>query len=414
MQQFTSDPSAWVARQRWYAGKSHEPRFRVLDAQPAPAATRYLFMDDAGSPPMLYNVPLTRVATPAEGDEVIDRDADGFLVDATRHADFAIGMLAEMGLDVGRVTGTRVLTGEQSNTSIVFDEDGEPTIILKLFRTLHHGENPDVTVQRALSEAGSPFVPRFLGSLDAEWPDVGRESGTARGTLAFAQEFLPGVRDGWSIALDAARGGEDFTRAARDLGTAVAGVHAALGATLGTAEPRPEDVTSTAVAWRRRLAIAAAEVPAVADRLAASEALYRTALERPWPRLQRIHGDLHLGQVLAVPHGGWRIVDFEGEPLRPMEERAIPDLPPRDIAGMLRSFDYAAAVGGGPDAAEWATACKAAFLDAYTSAEGSIELDPVILKAFVLDKAVYESIYEARNRPDWLSVPLAGIDAALA
>jgi len=356
VQQFTNDPSAWVARQRWYAGKSHEPKFRVLDAQPAPAATRYLFMDDAGSPPMLYNVPLTRVATPADGDEVIDRDADGFLVDATRHADFAIGMLAEMGLDVSRITGTRVLTGEQSNTSIVFDEDGEPTIILKLFRTLHHGENPDVTVQRALSEAGSPFVPRFLGSLDAEWPDVGRESGTARGTLAFAQEFLPGVRDGWSIALDAAREGHDFTAAARDLGTAVAGVHAALGATLGTTEPRPEDVASTAIAWRRRLAIAAAEVPAVADRLAASEALYREALERPWPRLQRIHGDLHLGQVLAVPHGGWRIVDFEGEPLRPMEERAIPDVPPRDIAGMLRSFDYAAAVGGGgPDAAEWAT-----------------------------------------------------------
>ncbi len=414
MQQFTNDPSAWVARQRWYAGKSHEPKFRVLDSQPAPAATRYLFMDDAGSPPMLYNVPLTRVATPAEEDEVVDRDADGFLVDATRHADFAIGMLAEMGLDVSRVTGTRVLTGEQSNTSIVFDEDGQPTIILKLFRTLHHGENPDVTVQRALSEAGSPFVPRFLGSLDAEWPDVGRESGTARGTLAFAQEFLPGVRDGWSIALDAARDGEDFTPAARDLGTAVAGVHAALGATLGTAEPRPEDVASTAVAWRRRLAIAAAEVPAVADRLDASEALYREALERPWPRLQRIHGDLHLGQVLAVPHGGWRIVDFEGEPLRPMEERAIPDLPPRDIAGMLRSFDYAAAVGGGSDSAKWAESCKAAFLDAYTSAAGSIELDPVILKAFVLDKAVYESIYEARNRPDWLAVPLAGIDAALA
>ncbi|TQJ31131.1 phosphotransferase [Microbacterium sp. SLBN-146] len=414
MQQFTNDPSAWVARQRWYAGKSHEPKFRVLDAQPAPAATRYLFMDDAGSPPMLYNVPLTRVATPAEGDEVIDRDADGFLVDATRHADFAIGMLAEMGLDVSRITGTRVLTGEQSNTSIVFDEDGEPTIILKLFRTLHHGENPDVTVQRALSEAGSPFVPRFLGSLDAEWPDVGRDSGTARGTLAFAQEFLPGVRDGWSIALDAARAGQDFTGAARDLGTAVAGVHAALGAALGTAEPRPEDVASTAIAWRRRLAIAAAEVPAVADRLDASEALYREALERPWPRLQRIHGDLHLGQVLAVPHGGWRIVDFEGEPLRPMEERAIPDLPPRDIAGMLRSFDYAAAVGDGPGAAEWAAACQAAFLDAYTGADGAIELDPVILKAFVLDKAVYESIYEARNRPDWLAVPLAGIDAALA
>src|SRR5690606_26109242 len=110
---------------------------------------------------------------------------------AARHAPFATGLLAEMGLDTAHVTGSRVLTGEQSNTSIVFDIDGQPTIIVKLFRTLHHGENPDVTVQRALSQAGSPYVPRFFGSIEVEWPDVGRESGVARGTLAFAQEFLP-------------------------------------------------------------------------------------------------------------------------------------------------------------------------------------------------------------------------------
>ncbi|MDX2376517.1 phosphotransferase [Microbacterium sp. LRZ72] len=407
----TEDVGTWVARQRWYAGKSHEPRFRMLEAQPARAATRYLLMDDAGSLPALYNVPLSLVTTPADADEVVAHDGAGYLVDATRHADFAVGMLAEMGIDVSRVTGSRVLTGEQSNTSIVFDEDGRPTIILKIFRTLHHGENPDVTVQRALSEAGSPFVPRFLGSIEAEWPDVGRTSGRAHGTLAFAQEFLPGVRDGWAIALEAARDGRDFTEAARDLGTAVARVHAALGETLETADAGPDDVTATAVTWRRRLAIATAEVPAVAERLPAVNDLYDAALERPWPRMQRIHGDLHLGQVLAVPHGGWRIVDFEGEPLRPMEERAIPDLPPRDVAGMLRSFDYAAAVGGAP--AGWAAACHAGFLAAYSGTAGSTELDPVLLRALVLDKAVYETIYEARNRPDWLAVPLAGIDSAL-
>lgn len=412
--QFTDDLGAWVAQQRWYAGKSHAPRFRVLDAQPVPEATRYLLMDDAGTLPALYHVPLSLVAEPLDPQAVVGRDDSGYLVDAARHPAFAVGMLAQMGVDVSRVTGSRVLTGEQSNTSIVFDEDGEPTIILKLFRALHHGENPDVTVQRALSEAGSPYVPRFLGSLDAEWPDVGRGSGVAHGTVAFAQEFLPGVRDGWTVALEAAGEGRDFTDAARDLGTAVAGVHAALGAALGTTDAGPDAVTSTGTAWRRRLAIAASEVPAVADRAPAVEAVYRTALERPWPRLQRIHGDLHLGQVLAVPHGGWRIVDFEGEPLRPMAERAIPDLPPRDVAGMLRSFDYAGAVAGGPDAGSWAKACQAAFVDAYAGADGSVELDPVLLQALVLDKAVYESIYEARNRPDWLPVPLAGIDAALS
>lgn len=411
--QFTDDLGAWVARQRWYAGKSHEPRFRILDAQPAPGATRYLLMDDAGSLPALYQVPLAVVTSPPAADAVISHDADGYLIDAARHPAFATGLLAEMGIDTSRVTGSRILTGEQSNTSIVFDEDGQATIILKLFRALHHGENPDVTVQRALSNAGSPYVPRFLGNLDVEWPDIGRGSGVARGTLGFAQEFLPGVRDGWAVALEAARDGRDFTEAARDLGTAIAGVHGALGAALETVEAGPDDVTSTEVAWRRRLAIAAAEVPAVAERLSAIETVYTAALARPWPRLQRIHGDLHLGQVLAVPHGGWRIVDFEGEPLRPMTERAIPDLPPRDVAGMLRSFDYASAVGGGSDAGDWAEACRAAFLDAYSGSEGSIELDPVLLRALVLDKAVYESIYEARNRPDWLPVPLAGIDAAL-
>lgn len=410
---FTDDLGAWVARQRWYAGKSHVPRFRILDAAPGAAATRYLLMDDAGARPTLYHVPLARAAGAVDGDAVAARDEGGALVDAVHDLRFTVGMLAQMGVDTARVTGSRVLTGEQSNTSIVFDEDSRPTIILKLFRTLHHGENPDVTVQRVLSDAGSPYVPRFLGSLDAEWPDVGRESGIARGTLGFAQEFLPGVRDGWEIALEAARDGRDFSAAARDLGTAVAGVHGALGAALETADAGPAEITATQLAWQRRLAIAGAEVPAVAARLPAIDAVYRAALERTWPRLQRIHGDLHLGQALAVPDGGWRIVDFEGEPLRPMEERAIPDLPPRDVAGMLRSFDYAGAVGGAPDAGAWAAACRTAFTDAYSTAPGSVELDPVLLQALVLDKAVYESIYEARNRPDWLPVPLAGIDAAL-
>lgn len=411
---FTDDLGAWVARQRWYAGKSHEPRFRVLDAPAIREATRYLLMDDAGSRPALYNVPVARVTADREGPEVISREGDDTLIDATQYPPFTIGMLADMGVDVSRVTGSRVLTGEQSNTSIVFDEDGRPTIILKLFRTMHHGENPDVTVQRVLSAAGSPYVPRFLGSLDGEWPDVGRESGLAHGTVAFAQEFLPGVRDGWAIALEAARDGRDFTGAARDLGVAVAGVHGALGAALETVDPGPDAVAAVGTAWRRRLSIAAAEVPEVAARYAAIEAVYDDALAHRWPRLQRIHGDLHLGQVLAVPNGGWRIVDFEGEPLRPMHERAIPDLALRDVAGMLRSFDYAGAVGGGPDAAAWAAVCRSAFLDGYGGAEGSVDLDPVLLRALVLDKAVYESIYEARNRPDWVSVPLAGIDATLS
>ncbi len=415
--ELSNDLGLWVTRQRWYAGKSHEPHFRVLDAQQVAGATRYLVMDDAGTLPALYQVPVATVdlaADPRAADAVITRDGDGGLVDAARYPEFAIGMLAEMGADVSRVTAARVLNAEQSNTSIVFDEDGSPSIILKLFRTLHHGENPDVTVQRVLSAANSPYVPRFVGSLEGEWPDIGRESGTAHGTLGFAQEFLAGARDGWAVALDAAREGRDFTAPARALGVAVAGIHGALGAALQTVEAGPTEVGATGAAWHRRLRIAAAEVPAVADRLATIQSVYEVALERPWPALQRIHGDLHLGQALTAADGAWRLVDFEGEPLRPMEERAIPDLPPRDVAGMLRSFDYAGAVGAGPDAAAWAAACRTAFVEAYTSADGSVALDPLLLRALVLDKAVYESIYEARNRPDWLPVPLAGIDSALS
>ncbi|WP_318244848.1 phosphotransferase [Microbacterium pullorum] len=404
----------WVTRQRWFAGKSHEPRLRILDVQPVPGAHRYLLMDDAGAVPALYQVPLALVATPSRADAVVCQTADGYLVDATRHPEFTVSLLASMGVDVARVTGSRVLSAEQSNTSIVFEEDGEPTIILKLFRTLHHGENPDVTVQRVLSDAGSPYVPAFRGSVDADWPDTGRDAGVAHGTLGFAQDFLPGVRDGWDVALESARDRRDFTQAARDLGIALAAVHGALGASLETVDAGPDEVAAVGVTWRQRLAVAAAEVPAVAERIAAIDAVYAAALERAWPRLQRIHGDLHLGQVLAVPTGGWRVVDFEGEPLRPMHERAIPDLPPRDVAGMLRSFDYASAVGGGDDSGDWAADCRDAFVDAYAGAEGSVALDGLLLKALVLDKAVYESIYEARNRPDWLPVPLAGIDSALA
>ena len=130
-----------------------------------------------------------------------------------------------------------------------------------------------------------------------------------------------------------------------------------------------------------------------------------------WPRLQRIHGDYHLGQVLESPGRGWYALDFEGEPLRPLEERTREDLALRDVAGMLRSFDYAAGaaqLAGGDEARvqAWATAAKKAFLDGY----GELgDEETILLEALVLDKALYEVVYEATERPDWLAIPLAGI-----
>ena len=134
-----------------------------------------------------------------------------------------------------------------------------------------------------------------------------------------------------------------------------------------------------------------------------------------WPALQRIHGDYHLGQVLDVPERGWVALDFEGEPLRPLAERVQPDLTARDVAGMLRSFDYAAgsvALAETPvDATAWAASCRAAFLDGYASVAGAPDADAVALtRALELDKALYEVVYEARNRPSWLPIPLGAVE----
>jgi predicted trehalose synthase len=147
--------------------------------------------------------------------------------------------------------------------------------------------------------------------------------------------------------------------------------------------------------------------------------ILQQAASADWPPLQRIHGDLHLGQVLAVPERGWVFVDFEGEPLRPMEERSALDSPLRDIAGMLRSFDYVAgslAVSGSPrDATGWAARARAAFGSGYSAtAGGGIQVDGALVDAFELDKALYETVYEARNRPAWLPIPVAAIERLTA
>jgi maltokinase len=120
-----------------------------------------------------------------------------------------------------------------------------------------------------------------------------------------------------------------------------------------------------------------------------------------------VHGDFHLGQTLHTPTG-WKIIDFEGEPAKSMAERVAPDSIWRDIAGMLRSFDYAAATVPGPDSAAWSAACREAFLKGYAGGD----LDPdaeAPLRAYEAEKAIYEVGYEVRNRPDWVAIPLGAI-----
>lgn len=323
--------------------------------------------------------------------------------------------------DPGELRDSRVLTGEQSNTSIIIDLAdalGNPLkpLICKVFRVLHHGQNPDVVVQSALSAAGSTRVPDSIGYVSGRWPDEQASAGhgIATGHLAYAQEFLPGVQDAWRVALAAVATGEDFSTQARSLGQATAEVHATLAQSMGTREATPQDVAALTRSMRSRHAAALSEVPAMAVHDRMVHASIEAISSARWPALQRIHGDFHLGQVLDVPGRGWVLVDFEGEPLRPLAERTEPDLTLRDVAGMLRSFDYVAGSWEqnhpGQSAAPWSARARTAFLEGYASAAGrDPRADAALLNALELDKALYEVVYEARNRPTWLKIPTTAL-----
>jgi predicted trehalose synthase len=318
---------------------------------------------------------------------------------------FAAALLGAMGVP-GEAGRASVLRGEQTNTSIVVALTDGRELVVKLFRTVQHGENPDVELQRVLSEAGAGFVPRFAGALAAEWPDA--EGAVGRGHLAIAQEFVRGATDGWVLATRAAADGTEFTGAARDLGGTTARMHEVLAARLPTAVATPVDVATQAALWRTRFDDAVMVVPALAAAQDAIEGAYQAAAGAAWPALQRIHGDLHLGQLLHRA-GRWVVLDFEGEPMRRLAERTAPEPALRDVAGMLRSFDYAAA-SAGAHATGWGAAARAAYLEGYRDAAGAAALEPTeLLRAFELDKAVYEALYEARHRPDWLGIPTAAI-----
>jgi maltokinase len=449
----------WMTRQRWYAGKSRAPQLQVIGgfgiADPAGSAVIrvYLVLDHAEHP-LLYQVPLTERSAPLPGAEnalIASFDVETgrrYIYDGPHDPAFAEALL-RMILDDGeahatdgpssantggplvahghhtpnsaplRFVASRVLSGEQSNTSIVFqvaDTDSAPStpIICKLFRALHHGENPDVTLTEALGAAGSTVAPRSIGHVTGDWPDSGIADGTATGHLAFAQEFLPNVEDAWRVAVRAAEVSEDFTERARALGVTTAEMHETLHSVLPSRATTPSDIATTVESMRHRFDLAAAEVPMLAGYRPALEQVYREAAASPWPALQRIHGDFHLGQVLAVPGRGWVVLDFEGEPMRPMSERSLPDIPLRDVAGMLRSFDYVAGsfalAHPVESVAPWASACRRAFVDGYIARSGrDLREHRAVLDAFEIDKALYEAVYEARNRPGWLAIPTLAI-----
>ncbi len=336
----------------------------------------------------------------------------------------------EPGAVIDASPDSMVLTGEQSNTSLIYGESA----ILKVLRRLFPGRSPELEVTRALARGGSAHVAEPFGYIEAG-------DGDEAVLLAILSRYLPGASDGWSLAATSLRdlysgdgvraqgtirpdeAGGDFAGEAFRLGAATAEVHADLAAAFGLTELPPEGYADLAGQMARNLDGASAEVSALRPHLAKLRGYYAelSGIRAPLP-VQRIHGDYHLGQVLRTATS-WVVLDFEGEPMVPLRQRRASAVALRDVAGMLRSFDYAARhqLLDRPDAEklrltadEWVERSQAAFCKGYAEAGG---MDPqahaVLLRALMLDKTVYEVVYEARHRPSWLSIPLDSIAGSL-
>ncbi|PZR52026.1 aminoglycoside phosphotransferase [Xylanimonas oleitrophica] len=431
--------AAWAPGRRWYPGTAEgstpEPWLEVTVEGADGVVLALLRLEQPGGDAVVLHVPvvLVPVAEPAAEEQVgpglvgTVRTASGTVAvhDGGAHPACWLALLRATGgtgagteADAARVlAGARTISGEQSNTSVVLPglrlPEAPAGAMLKILRTVAAGPHPDVTVPQALTRAGYPGVPRFLGSLEASLDGVPSH-------LAVLSELVPEARDGFELACDLAERGEPFDALAADLGTVLARLHATMRTALPGGEPL--DPARFVSGLRRRADAAVAAADALAPRAPEIAAVLDdlehrlTAQPRP-PRLQAVHGDLHLGQAL---HGadGWKLLDFEGEPQRPVAERTAPDLPLRDVAGILRSLDYAAAVGGARDPG-WAASAEHAFLDAYRAEAGAPpgmtpDVAQAVLGALVLDKALYEVVYESRQRPRWLHIPLAAVDRVLA
>jgi maltokinase len=332
------------------------------------------------------------------------------------------------GFDLDLEATSALFTGEQSNSSVAFGDDS----MFKLFRKVTPGRNPDITTHEALTRAGSPHVASLYGWVEA----AGEAGGTSGGEplqLGMLQQFLRTATDGWDLALSSVRtlyaepdleprqSGGDFAGEAERLGEALRDIHQVMHERLPVDPATVPAPSELAAAMERRLERALAIVPELARYADGLRAAYAALAGLPVIEVQQIHGDLHLGQTLRTALG-WKVVDFEGEPAKSLADRLLPDSPWRDVAGMLRSFDYApyavdpiepadAAAGDSERralGAEWTARAQRYFLTAYAGgALGTVE--QTLVDAYVADKAVYETVYETRNRPEWLPIPLAAV-----
>ncbi|MBO9520014.1 MAG: hypothetical protein J7518_00640 [Nocardioidaceae bacterium] len=433
--------TVYLAEQRWFAGKGRA--FSVEEVRPIATLSdrvRIELVDvvyESGEPRReTYQMPVVAYDGPQDRlGHALVREGDGEWTYDALHDRDAMAVLLQAFAD-GKAEGIEVhvvgdhvpdttahstfLAAEQSNSSVVFGEES----ILKVFRKVTSGRNPDIEIHRALTEGGDEHVAQLYGWLSCEHEDSVID-------LAMLQQFLRTASDGWELAKNSARNlfaegdlhadevGGDFAGEAHRLGSAVASVHRVLADAFGTT---PLDPPALAAAMTTRLAAAVEVVPALAAVAVPLQARFAAVAGLGTATAHRVHGDLHLGQTLRTSLG-WKLVDFEGEPAKPLAERVLPDSPWRDVAGMVRSFDYAAAAtardleaGDGTQVAyragEWVKHNVQAFLDGYTQERGApiTPDEQVLLDAYVADKAVYETGYEARNRPGWLGIPLAALE----
>jgi trehalose synthase-fused probable maltokinase len=421
----------WLAGQRWYRAKSRRlAQLALVDAAKVEGSAGWL---------------LVLEATDAEGSRtryLVPAVVDGSAFREPRDDEGVWRRLAALALEGGELEGAdgrwlfsptpavaallpggvaslaklpeRRLGVQQSNSSIAFGG----RLILKVYRLLEPGINPEVEVSAFLTGVGFADAPALGGSAIYL---AGGETHAA----AMLQQLVPSTGDGWTWLLDRLAATPHGPAAALDgiaeIGRLTADLHAALAsnpaapgfpARLATEEER--------AAWRvgatRQLdnalrtltGIEQSRLSAIAPRIASQLEVVEAGGDA---RVSRIHGDYHLGQLLRTADA-FAVIDFEGEPARTLVERRAPASPLRDVAGMLRSLDYAAHTSSrhgmsDDEAVAWLRGARAALLDGY----GRISpADLPLLAAFELEKACYEVVYEANNRPDWTWLPLEALE----
>jgi maltokinase len=431
--------ATWLPRQRWYSGQVEPQAVTILDQEIRgdrfPVLVRLLLEADG----RMYQA-MVGVRGRDEHPEFLRGHDQAFIADIGSHQGDAIAYDAVYDPDLALVIldavaphekaeRARLMGAEQSNSSIVYDE----RIILKIFRRIQRGHNPEVEITEALAAQGFHCVAEPLATLRVGDFD-----------LAILQPFLAGAAEGWALALtslrdlfgmndttsipvinadapppeppDPAQAGGDFGAEANRLGAMTGAMHVALADAFGRHPAETKE-------WATSIAAQVDELePGDLDRAGAQAVLDDlTALDAG--AAIRVHGDYHLGQVLRTDHG-WYVLDFEGEPARPIDDRRRPSSPLKDVAGMLRSFHYASAVARTERdeyaledlAAAWEMRNRQAFLRGYMKAAGEggiLPSDPegvaAVLAAFELEKAVYELGYERAHRPDWTHIPLAAL-----